>query len=85
MRVAVILTGAIVMIPFGTGIVWREPLEPSLVVFMQSRLIVIDEYRGGNMHGVYQAQPLADATVLYRLLDVVGEIHEAHPLGNLHG
>jgi len=33
-----------------------EFFKPYIKIMMQARLVIIDEYTGSNMHGVYQAQ-----------------------------
>src|SRR6202030_573292 len=55
MRVAVVLAGAIVMIALGARVVRRQPFEPSLVIFVKAGLVVIDEYRRGDMHRIDEA------------------------------
>ena len=46
----------------------REPLEPALVVLVQPALVVVDEDRRGDVHGVDQAQALPDAAFTQRRL-----------------
>src|SRR5579885_2331026 len=44
MRVAVILAGPVMMIALRVRVVGREPFEPSLVVLVQPRFVVVDEH-----------------------------------------
>src|SRR5882762_6913274 len=44
MRVAVVFAGAIVMITLRAGIERRQPFQPPLVVFVKTRLVIINEH-----------------------------------------
>ena len=46
------------VVPFLVG---GEPLQEAFEVGVQSRLVIIDEHRGGDVHGIHQAQTLTDA------------------------
>src|ERR1039458_4983161 len=85
MRVAVVLAGAIVMIPLGAWVVRRQPFKPSLVIFVKAGLVVIDEDRGGDVHRINEAETLAHAAFLHRLFNFARDVHEIHPVGHLHG
>src|ERR1019366_593723 len=85
MRVAVVLAGAIVMIPLGAWVVRRQPFKPSLVIFVKAGLVVIDEDRGGDVHRIDEAETLAHAAFLHRLFNFARDVHEVHPVGHLHG
>src|SRR5277367_387469 len=61
MGVAIVLAGAIMMVPLWARIVRRDHFEPSLVILMQSWLIVVDKNRRRDMHRVDQAQTFAHA------------------------
>ena len=53
----------VVVVVAGAGVEGRQPLQPGVVVAVQPRLVVVDEDRGGDVHGVDQAEPLADAAL----------------------
>src|SRR5271167_850694 len=84
MRVAVVLAGAIVMVALGTRVVGRQPFEPSLVIFVQAGLVVVDENRRRDVHRIDEAKPLAHAAFLDRLLNLARDVHEVHPLRHFH-
>ena len=52
--VGVVFAGAVVMVARGRRIEGGELLQPLLVVFVQPRLVVVDEHAGGDVHGVHQ-------------------------------
>jgi hypothetical protein len=43
---------------------------------MEARLIVVDEHRGGDMHGVDQTKALGHAALVDRLLDIRCDVDE---------
>ena len=53
-RVGVVLAGAVVVVGAGR-LVRRELFQPDFVVVMQPALVVVDEDRRGDVHGVDQA------------------------------
>jgi hypothetical protein len=65
------------------GVERRQLLEPTVVVGVQARLVVVDEHRGRDVHGVDQAEPLTNAARLERALDLAGQVDEAAPLGQV--
>ena len=60
----------------GIGLFGRQALEPFLKIRVQAALVVVDEYAGGDVHGVHQAQPLADAALLDGRLHVPRDVHQ---------
>src|SRR6266567_5517931 len=61
MRVGVVLSCSVVMV-LVDGFVWRQALEPDLIVVMQSFLIIVDEDRGRDVHRVNQGETFTNAT-----------------------
>jgi hypothetical protein len=51
--VAVILAGAIVQVAVG-WLMRSQLLQPALVILVQAGLVVVDEHRRSNVHGVDQ-------------------------------
>src|SRR5262249_53652244 len=84
-RVAVVLAGAVVVVPGRAGVEGGQPLQPALVVLVQAGLVVVDEDRGRDVHGVDQAQALAHAAFGHHLLHLGGDVHEVHAGRNVHG
>ena len=50
---------------------------------MQAGLVVVDEDRGGDVHGVDEDEPLADAALAEAGLDLGGDVDEAAPGGDV--
>ena len=48
----------------------RESFEEFLEVLVQAFLVVVDEYRCRDVHGVHQAKPFLDAALLQTFLDL---------------
>lgn len=84
MRIAVVLTSAVVQVAVDRGM-GRQLLQPALVVLMQARFIVVDEHRGGDVHGVDQTKSFLDARFSNDLFDMVGDTDEIHALGDFEG
>ena len=78
MRVGVVLETVVVIL--AVRLFRSEPLQKSLEVPVQSAFVVVDEDRGGDVHGVAEHQPFADARLGERLLDLRRDVHE-HPPG----
>jgi hypothetical protein len=75
MGVSVVFAGAIVSIG-GCRRVRRQFFQPLLVVMMKSRLIVVDEHRGSDVHGVDKAKALGHAAALNEFLDLRCDVDE---------
>src|SRR5262249_44805365 len=56
-----------------------QALQPRLVVLVQPGLVVVDEDRGGDVHGVAEDQALRYPTLAEGRLDLRGDVHEGHP------
>ncbi len=52
---------------------------------MQARLVVVDEDRGRDVHGVAEHEALLDAALGNRLFDLRRDVHKTHPLGHVEG
>src|SRR5262249_34886768 len=50
--VGVVLARAVVEVDVGGGVEGCQPLEPALVVLVQAGLVVVDEDRGRDVHGI---------------------------------
>ncbi len=62
MGIGVVFAGAVVVVSFGRRIERREFLEPLLVIMQKTRLIIVDENAGGNVHRIDEAQTLENIT-----------------------
>jgi hypothetical protein len=60
-RVAVVFAGAVVVVAFRARIVRREPFQPTAVVVVKPRLVVVDEHARRDVHRVNEAQAVAYA------------------------
>ena len=59
MRIGVVLAGAGVVFVLSDRRMRGELFEPLGIVLVQAGLVVVDEYRGGDVHGIGEQQPLA--------------------------
>ena len=75
MCVSVVFAGPIVTIARGRR-VRREFFQPKLVIVMEPRLIVIDEDRSRNVHGVDQTKAFGHAASVNKFLDLRRDIDE---------
>src|SRR5208283_715937 len=85
MRVGVILTGTVVPVGLWRGIERRELFQPSLVVLVQPRFVVVYENRGGDVHGVAQQQTLLHAAPGHTFRQPGGDVHKSHPGRHIEG
>ena len=51
----------------------------SVVILVQARLIIVDEYAGRDVHGVAQKQPFLNAALTDDLLDLARDVDKVHP------
>src|ERR1043166_3430357 len=58
-------------------------LEPDVVVVQKSVLIVVDEHRGGDVHGIDEAKPFLDPTLIDQLGHRITDVHEPPPRWHL--
>ena len=49
---------------------------------MQSRFIIIDEHRSGDMHGVHETKAFSHTTAVNELLNFRGDIDEPASIGD---
>src|ERR1043166_9557841 len=56
MRIGVIFSCVVMAVLFN-GLMWRKFLQPYAVVMMKPRLIIVDENRRGDMHGIHKHKP----------------------------
>src|SRR5262245_21100602 len=77
-RIGIVFAGVIVAVLLDR-FVRREFFEPYRVVMVQSRFVIVDEHRRGNMHGVDQCQSFFDAALADAFLDLICNIHKRHP------
>jgi hypothetical protein len=73
----------IVMIPRRRRIERSKPLQPVFIVFMQTRLIVIDKNRRRNMHRIDQHKTFLNAAFLNGFLHLRRDVHKIHATGNI--
>jgi len=84
MGVSVIFARAVVLVA-ADWFMWGEFFEPAFVIFVQSTLIVVYEDACGYVHGIYEAQSFADATLCNRLLHLRRYMNEIHSRGDVEG
>src|SRR4051812_25988896 len=82
MRIRVILPCAVMLVLRSRGM-WRQFLQPDFVVMEQPALIVIDKYRGGDVHRIDETQSLLDPAFPDQLFNRLGDIYESSAIGNL--
>ena len=82
MGVGIVLAGAIMSIRIGGGM-RRQFFQPLLIIVMQSDLIVVDEHRGGYVHGVDQTKTLLHAALMNEFLDLRCDVDESAPIRGL--
>jgi hypothetical protein len=75
MGVSIVFAGPIMPIAGGRR-VRREFFQPHFVIVMESRLIVVDEHRGGDMHGVDQTKAFGHAALVNQFLDIRCDVDE---------
>ncbi len=73
--VSIVFASAIVSIS-GRRLVRREFFQPELVIVMESRFIVINKHRGGDVHGVDEAKAFGHAAPVNKLLDFRRDVDE---------
>ena len=75
-RITVVFSRSVVMIPFGTAIKRRQPFQPPLVIFVQPVLVIVDEDAGGDVHCVHQTEAFLHTAGPDFLADIVGDVDE---------
>jgi hypothetical protein len=65
-RVRIVLTGAIMSV-LVNRCVWSQPFKPHLVIVVKAALVVVDEYRCGNVERIYKGQSPLSYTALVPL------------------
>ena len=76
MRVGVVLASVVVPVSVDR-FVRGDPLQPFLVVVMQTAFVVIDEHGGGDVHGVDQTKPFLNSTFMQRFLHLAGDVDKS--------
>src|SRR5207237_2134278 len=61
----------------------REPLQPVVEVLDQAALVVVHVDGGGDVHRVYEAEPIRDPALAHELLDLRRDVQVPAPLRNL--
>ena len=79
--VGVVFAGAVVSIGGGRR-VRREFFQPDVVIVMQPALVVVDEDRCGDVHGVDQTKAFAHAALIDEFLDLRRDVDEAASVRN---
>ena len=81
MGIGVIL-GSVVRVT-GIRLFRGQSLQPVFKIAMEARFVVIDEDACGDVHGIHETEPFADAAFLKATVDFRGDIEEAAPGWNL--
>lgn len=86
--IGVIFTSSIVEISAGirisAGIERHKFLQPTIVVSMEARLVVVDEYARRDVHCVHKYQAFLNSTFRDEFLDFAMDRNDGSPLGNVH-
>src|SRR4030095_12156278 len=77
-RVGVIFASLIVVI-LAHGFVWRELLEPCLIILVQPTFVIINENRSRNVHRIHQRQTLYHAALPQALLNLWRDVDKRTP------
>ena len=80
--VSIVFAGAIVAISGGWR-VWRQFFQPDLVIVMESRFIVINKHRGGDVHGVDETKAFGHAALANEFLNLGRDVDEPAPARDL--
>ena len=75
MRIGIVLAGAIVRV-MRIRLFGRELFEPALEVRTQPGFVVVDEHRRRDVHGVQEAEPLANAAFPQTGLHIGSDVAE---------
>ena len=84
-RVGVVFAGAVVTVALGRRVEGGQLLQPALVVFVQPRLVVVDEHARRDVHRVAQKDPLLDAALPDGRFDLGRDVQEVHSFWNFEG
>ena len=76
-----IVFGSVVRV-LGVRMLGGEFFEPFFEVAVQAGFVVIDEHTGRDVHGIDQAEPLADAAFREALLDLRGDVQKGAAFGD---
>ncbi|MPM75272.1 hypothetical protein SDC9_122264 [bioreactor metagenome] len=82
MGVSVVLI-AVVVILF-MRFLRRKFFQEAFEIPMETGFVIVDEDRGGDVHGIDQRQPFADAGFTERLFNLRRDIEKAAPGGQCH-
>src|SRR5579883_519851 len=82
MSVRVVLARPVVLV-LGCRLVRRELLQPPIIVLVQAALVIVNEHRRRDVHGVDQHQTFLYAALGKALLDLARDIDERASGGNL--
>lgn len=75
--VGIVLAGIVVAILVDRP-VRGEPLQPLRVILVQTSLVVVDEHRSGDVHGIDQNQPFSHAAFLQAFLYLRCEVQKGN-------
>ena len=79
--VGIVLAGVVVPV-LADGGVGHQAFQPFGLIVVQPALIVVDEHRGGDVHGIDQRQSFPDAARPQGFLHLGRDVEEAHPFGH---
>jgi hypothetical protein len=80
--VGIVFASAIVAIS-GSRLMRREFFQPDLIIVMESRFIVINKHRGGDVHGVDETKAFGHAAPVNQFLDLRRDVDETAPIRHL--
>jgi hypothetical protein len=60
-----------------------KSFQPFFIIVKETGFVIIDEYRGGNMHGINQAQSFLYATLAQARLNLRCDVNKPPPVGKV--
>jgi hypothetical protein len=83
MCVRVVLSRAVVVVPLRRRIEGCQPFQPTLVIFMQSSFVIVDEYAGRDVHRVDQAKAFLHSAGSDLGADILSDVYECSAPGHV--
>ena len=82
--IGVVFAGAVVVVVFRRGVERSQVFQPDSKVVEQSAFGIVDEDRGGDVHGVDQAESFLDAAFAHTFFHFAGEVDESFFIGTFN-
>jgi hypothetical protein len=78
MSVGVVFAGPVVMVVIRVRIKGRQLLEPLSKIMMQPSLVVVDEHRCGDVHGIHQHEPFLNSARAHGVIHLGRDVAKRH-------